>query len=305
MDPNGLTSLINTTYHYGPNTVIHQEGSSLYYVSPDNGVTEYNVSNAKVIDLRLAAEWGEVDTVADLSDLYFKNTTMYDDYKVNLAYAYIAGSNVVSVIYVLDDGFENNVIFTLGDTFDGTDWRVVGGPVKHDWNTTDPIVVDLYNPNVDLSGKPTFDITATSIAGGTVTATAKDAHTLTVSVTPTTKPDVTEREVVIELNVSSFEASFGANRDAYGVWVNVNNQDPVATSDTVVPGEPVKVTLTATNTAVGFAGGLLNVEFTNDTVATSVLTEQVYVAPGAPSVTVTVYPVHGGMYELSDLSYVG
>ena len=304
VDPNGLTSLNDTDYHYGPNTVIHQEGSSLYYVSPDNGVTEYNVSNAKVIDLRLAAEWGEVDTVADLSDLYFKNTTMYDYYRVNLAYAYSAGSNVVSVIYVLDDGFENNVIFTLGDTFDGTDWRVVGGPVEHDWNTTDPIEVDLYNPNVDLSNNPTFVISATSIVGGSATATAKDAHTLTVSVTPSTLPSVNEREVVIELNISSFEASFGASSDDYGVWVNVNNQDPVATSDTVVPGEPVKVTLTATNAAVGFAGGLLNVEFTNNAVPGSVLTSQVNVAPGAQSVTVTVYPVHGALYELSDLSYV-
>ena len=112
VEKDGSYTLEPVDYKYGWATVRHM--NEKYWIDVTNGADGYDASNAVVVDLRVGAALEEVDSIADLSDLYYDNYNDYHNYKVKLAFT-VSGNNV-GVIYVLDAGFENATLVKLSDT---------------------------------------------------------------------------------------------------------------------------------------------------------------------------------------------
>ena len=133
-----------TDYKYGMSSVV-KVGSSYYVGVGGVANATYNASEAIVVDLRVGAALGEVDSIADLSDLYYDDYNDYHESSVLLAFTY-SGNNV-SVIYVLDAGFNYQAVLSLSTELQEAGWHFYGPNVIND--STALVRVLLYNANVD------------------------------------------------------------------------------------------------------------------------------------------------------------
>ena len=175
VDANGVYTLDDVNHEYGWSTVMHKGSKYWINVSDTTAPTTegYDASNAVVVDLRTGPAIEEVDTIADLSDLYYDNYNDYHGYKVKLAFT-VNADNTVGVIYVLDEGFEGTTTVSLSDAMYAAGWRIVNGTklVKEVVYTDADVVAtnyELTNINVDMPANTPY-ASVMSVTGATLTS---------------------------------------------------------------------------------------------------------------------------------------
>ena len=304
----GVTTLTSLAHEFGPNMVIHSEGSSVYYISPDDGVTSYNASNAVVVDLRSGALNEEVDSISELADLYYANDNEYHTYRVNIAYvpsSFTDGASV-SVIYVLDDGWEYNARFILSDELIAAGWR---------WEDADGKTYEELDGNyasTSLNGWTLSNIhtgfsmveggwygdgsgygidvdvyqDGTGVSYGTTNGTMSyvDANTLAFP-NGITLPTLTrdQRDVVVEISGLEISLNFASDFNDFTV---------TPSASTITLGEAVTVTVTGPASVTNEIGYTFSAPYTAYDITGTV--------QGSGYATdIVVYPACPGTYTLS------
>ena len=241
VEKDGSYTLEPVDYKYGWATVRHM--NEKYWIDVTNGADGYDASNAVVVDLRVGAALEEVDSIADLSDLYYDNYNDYHNYKVKLAFT-VSGNNV-GVIYVLDAGFENATLVKLSDTLVDAGWHIAWHNGLDISTTFD---VYLYNDNVAAAGEYTVDLNGGTATGKMVAVDVDDDGVndyFKLTVNPNVGADknglVTLNDVHIGDTTFVVSNSGVASKDYTAYWTAPAN----ATGNTL--GKSVKATFTAKN----------------------------------------------------------
>lgn len=299
-------------YEYTKVTVRPVSDTKMYITSNNTGVEREVLAEAKIVDLRSGAGT-EVDTIKELSDLYYKNNNEYHNAKVILAYTWDA-SNKVNVIYVLDAGLYRSTEVKLSDELVAAGWTFADGDTSKMFYDDDcATTYYLVNENLDLTGiSYQFPVTtklnkdAAVEQNAPVEATMVGKETVSaikVTVTPPTM--ATGSDYVIEIggltNKVAMDFDVATEKQVeYGI-----DFEAIAAGKYVY-GTPIELDITVkfdTN------GNQIDLTFSNtsieDTFADMVI-EHIKTIDNdqtAQVISLTLYPLGNGTWTLSNSAY--
>ena len=314
VDNAGVWTLTESnSYDYTKVTVRPVSDTKMYITSNNTGIEREVLSDAKIVDLRSGAAAGEVDTIKELSDLYYKNNNEYHNAKVILAYTWDA-SNKINVIYVLDAGLYRSTEVKLSDALVAAGWTFEDGSKSKMFYDDDcDTTYYLVNKNLDLSNiNYQFPVTTklnkdAAVEQNAPVATVKvgDKTVSAIQVTVTPPAMTTGSDYVIEIggltNKIALDFDVAADKqNEYGIDFNA-----IAAGDYVY-GTPIKLNVTVkfdTN------GNQIDLTFSNtsisDTFADMVI-EHIKTIDNdqtAQVITLTLYPLGNGTWTLSNSAY--
>ena len=294
-------------YEYTKVTVRPVSDTKMYITSNNTGIEREVLADAKIVDLRSGAGT-DVDTIKELSDLYYKNNNEYHNAKVILAYTWDA-SNKINVIYVLDAGLYRSTEVKLSDALVAAGWTFEDGSKSKMFYDQDYAnTYYLVNEHVDLTGI-TYSFPVT------VKLNDNDAESQSAPVVQTTVGTKTVSAIQVTINKvnmdpgDDFVFEIGdLTNDAVMDFVVKDEHassygidfEPIPVGDYVY-GTPIEVKLTVkydTN------GNPYDVTFVNNTAgvtAPNVVVKNVSTSDNNDSwqvLTLTVYPLVNGTWVL-------
>ena len=297
----------SNAYEYTRVTVRPVSDTKMYITSNNTGVEREVLADAKIVDLRSGAGT-DVDSIKELSDLYYKNNNEYHNAKVILAYTWDA-SNKVNVIYVLDAGLYRSTEVKLSDELVAAGWTFADGDTSKMFYDDDcATTYYLVNENLDLSGiSYQFPVTtklnkdAAVEQNAPVETTTVGTETVSAIKVTVDQPSMDPGDdFVIEIggltNKVAMDFDVAAGMDAYyGI-----DFEAIAAGKYVY-GTPIKVAVTV---KLDTNGNQLDLTFGNtsieDTFADMVVEHIDTIDNGATYqvVTLTVYPLGNGTWTL-------